>query len=164
MTLLLEGVNRDTHFAGLLVNSLTLGGQEVPHSLYTLAMKVRGCSCVHLSIDMRAKGTVCCAGACRSAPGLNTSNQCCEGHHFCASCLQMQQVLNASSSICDCMEQQLLVRAWLQLPLCCFWRARPYMLSCLLLLQTGFFSEQLLLMPCCCMMMKHRIRFSLSHH
>lgn len=108
MTLLLEGVNRDTHFAGLLVNSLTLGGQEVPHSLYTLAMKVRGCSCVHLSIDMRAKGTVCCAGACRSAPGLNASNQCCEGHHFCASCLQMQQVLNASSSICDCMEQQLL--------------------------------------------------------
>ncbi|WIA29633.1 hypothetical protein OEZ86_012120 [Tetradesmus obliquus] len=39
VTLLLEGVNRDTHFAGLLVNSLTLGGQEVPHSLYTLAMK-----------------------------------------------------------------------------------------------------------------------------
>jgi superfamily II DNA/RNA helicase len=41
VTLLLEGVNRDTHFAGLLVNSLTLGGQEVPRSLYALAMKVR---------------------------------------------------------------------------------------------------------------------------
>jgi hypothetical protein len=41
VTLLLEGTNRDTHFAGLLVNSLTLGGQEVPRSLYALAMKVR---------------------------------------------------------------------------------------------------------------------------
>jgi hypothetical protein len=42
VTLLLENTNRDTHFAGLLVNSLTLGGQQVPNSLYALAMKVRG--------------------------------------------------------------------------------------------------------------------------
>lgn len=40
MTLLVDGSNRDAHFAGLLVSSLTLGGQEVPRDLYSLAMKV----------------------------------------------------------------------------------------------------------------------------
>jgi len=33
--------NKDAHFAGLLVNSLSLGGQEVPRDLHGLAMKVR---------------------------------------------------------------------------------------------------------------------------
>lgn len=37
-TLLLA--KKDTHFAGLLVNSLSLGGQEVPRELHTLAMNV----------------------------------------------------------------------------------------------------------------------------
>lgn len=40
-TLLVDGSSRDAHFAGLLVNSLTLGGQEVPGALAGLAMKVR---------------------------------------------------------------------------------------------------------------------------
>lgn len=31
---------KDSHFAGLLVNSLSLGGQEVPRDLHTLAMNV----------------------------------------------------------------------------------------------------------------------------
>jgi hypothetical protein len=36
---------RDSHFAGLLLNSLTLSGQDVPPALHALAMKVsaRGC-------------------------------------------------------------------------------------------------------------------------
>jgi ATP-dependent RNA helicase DDX42 len=55
VTLLLEGVNRDTHFAGLLVNSLTLGGQEVPRSLYALAMKVR----LHLIKNQAVFGCEC---------------------------------------------------------------------------------------------------------
>lgn len=38
ITLLLA--NKDAHFAGLLVNSLSLGGQEVPRDLHALAMKV----------------------------------------------------------------------------------------------------------------------------
>jgi superfamily II DNA/RNA helicase len=33
---------RNAHFAGQLVQSLTLVGQEVPRPLYALAMKVRG--------------------------------------------------------------------------------------------------------------------------
>lgn len=33
---------KDTHFAGLLVNSLSLSGQEVPRQLHELAMKVGG--------------------------------------------------------------------------------------------------------------------------
>jgi hypothetical protein len=45
ITLLLA--KNDAHFAGLLVNSLSLGGQEVPRELHALAMNVsfifRGC-------------------------------------------------------------------------------------------------------------------------
>jgi hypothetical protein len=40
---------KDSHFAGLLVNSLSLGGQDVPRDLHTLAMKVstqRACKVV----------------------------------------------------------------------------------------------------------------------
>lgn len=33
---------KDSHFAGLLVNSLSLGGQEVPRDLHALAMNVSG--------------------------------------------------------------------------------------------------------------------------
>lgn len=40
ITLLVDGSNKDAHFAGQLVNSLTLGEQEVPRTLYELAMKV----------------------------------------------------------------------------------------------------------------------------
>jgi ATP-dependent RNA helicase DDX42 len=38
ISLLLDG--RDARFAGLLVSSLTLGGQDVPPALHALAMKV----------------------------------------------------------------------------------------------------------------------------
>ncbi|KAF8073162.1 DEAD-box ATP-dependent RNA helicase 24 [Scenedesmus sp. PABB004] len=39
LTLLCAGSGRDAHFAAQLVNSLTLGGQEVPRQLYELALK-----------------------------------------------------------------------------------------------------------------------------
>lgn len=44
---------KDAHFAGLLVNSLSLGGQEIPNELHSLAMNV--------SI---ARTIALCIGAC----------------------------------------------------------------------------------------------------
>lgn len=53
---------KDAHFAGLLVNSLSLGGQEVPRDLHNLAMNVSTGLWRGLCVFVRgqASGCGCC--------------------------------------------------------------------------------------------------------
>jgi hypothetical protein len=57
---------KDAHFAGLLVTSLSLGGQDIPRELHSLAMNVSPCTQVCVCVCVSVLGGGGYQGGCTS--------------------------------------------------------------------------------------------------